>query len=261
MIYIEKEEQKSIILSILENIASFCDNNSIRYYLAYGTLIGAIRHKGFIPWDDDIDLIMPRKDYDRFIETYNGFNDNYEVLTYKNNKDYHVNFAKVHDKRTSLQEEYSVKTNYGLFVDIFPFDGYAGKWQYSLGVLMARMLHFKTMTWYKGNSFVKNMVIMMIKGCLSILPYKFLLNHMEKNARRVDYDSSKLVYYVSSYTKSHGPYKKELFDNPKKREFEGSSFWIPSGYDKLLRIQYGDYMKLPPVSERINKHQAKVWWK
>lgn len=267
MIIIEKmktidgKEQKLLLLSILLDITSFCEKNNIRYFLAYGTLIGSIRHKGFIPWDDDIDLIMPRKDYETFLLMYNGTNEHYEVLTYKRNRDYHIDFAKVHDRRTILQEEYSVKTNYGLFVDIFPYDGYTGKKQYYLGIIMARMLHYKTMAWYKNNSIIKNLIIQMVKCSLSILSFKKLLELMEKNARKASFDASKEVYYVSSYLKFHGPYRKEIFENALWGEFEGHLFRIPCGYDELLKVQYGDYMQLPPKSERINKHQAKVWWK
>ena len=91
---ITMSEMKIIALDILKSVADFCDKNEIYYLLAYGTMLGAVRHKGFIPWDDDIDIMMPRKDYLKFINTYNGFNDRYIVRSIENDENYTYTMAK-----------------------------------------------------------------------------------------------------------------------------------------------------------------------
>ena len=102
---IETEEMKKLELDMLIDVAKFCDENDIRYYLSGGTLLGAVRHKGFIPWDDDIDISMPRPDYLKFVSTYNGSSEFYQVQSIENNDKYWRTFAKVFDTRTYLKED------------------------------------------------------------------------------------------------------------------------------------------------------------
>lgn len=121
---IETEEMKKLELDMLIDVAKFCDENDIRYYLSGGTLLGAVRHKGFIPWDDDIDISMPRPDYLKFVSTYNGSSEFYQVQSIENNDKYWRTFAKVFDTRTYLKEDAirMPKDGNGVFIDIFPID-------------------------------------------------------------------------------------------------------------------------------------------
>ena len=120
---ITSEELKAIQLDLLQKTADFCKENGIRYYLCGGTLLGAIRHKGYIPWDDDIDISMPRPDYDRFISMFNKPENDYQVIDMSNNKKYGLPFAKVHDTRTFVDELQYTKDQFGVYIDIFPIDG------------------------------------------------------------------------------------------------------------------------------------------
>ena len=117
---LNKEEIKNIQLDILNSIHQFCSERGIRYSLAFGTLLGAVRHQGYIPWDDDLDIMMPRPDYDRFVAEYQGTHQHYVVQTYKNNESYFLSLAKVYDNRT---EQIIFPTKTGVFVDIFPIEG------------------------------------------------------------------------------------------------------------------------------------------
>ena len=118
------DEIKQTELSILDYIDSVCKQHNVRYYLAYGTLLGAIRHKGFIPWDDDIDIYMLRSDYDRFIQLLSAEKENhYSLLSIYNDSDYFYEFAKVVDNRTSINaNNLKAMRNEGVWVDIFPLD-------------------------------------------------------------------------------------------------------------------------------------------
>ncbi|MBQ9229561.1 MAG: LicD family protein [Prevotella sp.] len=255
---ISEEEQKRIQLDILSDVAGFCERNNLRYFLAYGTLIGAVRHQGYIPWDDDVDIIMPRPDYDIFIDTYNHTSGNYQVYCSKYNKKCFINFAKVHDVRTRYQEGYAVETEYGIFVDIFPFDGYHSRFQYSQCYYASLLLRSKTSVWFTEKAFYKNLISLFLKMMLLPISIRRILGFIEKKSRRIEYESSTLVCFFTDIAE---PIRKSIFDNYIYSLFEGKMYRIPKEYDQILRIQYGDYMELPPIEERICKHYAKVWWK
>jgi len=255
---INQKEQKKIQLDILSDVADFCENNGLRYFLAYGTLIGAIRHQGYIPWDDDIDIIMPRPDYEKFIDTYKHQEGHYQVYSTKHHPKCFINFAKVHDIRTRFQEEYAVETEYGVFIDIFPLDGYHSHSQLMKCYYASLLLRWKTSVWFKEKPFYKNLIIYLVKHSLFFVSAKDLVGYIEKNSIEKDYETSPLVCF---FTEKLQPFKKEIFDHYKYSAFEGKSYRIPENYDELLKIQYGDYMKLPPIEERVNKHYAKAWWK
>ena len=118
------EEVKKMNLDILSVVADFCEKNGLRYWLYYGTLIGAIRHNGYIPWDDDIDIAMPRPDYEKFLKTFNQTSGSlYKVIEDRISIGYHTPFAKVHNPETIIESEFSDEMAFGVFIDIFPFDG------------------------------------------------------------------------------------------------------------------------------------------
>ena len=119
------EELKAVELNILKDVAKFCEKHDIKYFLCGGTLLGAIRHKGFIPWDDDIDIAMPREDYERFFKLYNSSNTRYHADSLENNPNWHMSFGRVGDTATvlyehTLKEKYK---EYHAFIDVFPVDG------------------------------------------------------------------------------------------------------------------------------------------
>ena len=122
---LDNTEVKKYILNILCEFAAFCDQNGLRSYLSGGTLLGAVRHKGFIPWDDDIEIAMPREDYIKFQKSYNGYSDRYVVNGIENNEQWQMPFARVEDLDTVLYE-HTLKPKYEkchVFVDVFPIDG------------------------------------------------------------------------------------------------------------------------------------------
>lgn len=250
------EEVKSLQLEILDDITEFCKKKKLRYYLAYGTLIGAIRHNGFIPWDDDIDIMMPRPDYEILCKEYSGRNPNFKVICLENDKDCFINFAKVHDTTTRYQEDYAIETSYGVFVDIFPLDGYMNILQRKICRYLYYVIHYKSLCCSKDNSVAKNIAIEAIKGVLAPVPMRYATRLLVRVSQLRDYDKSEYVYYFSDKIK---PLKRTFFEKAIFHQFENKKYCVPSMYDDVLRLQYGDYMKLPPEEERINKHKATAW--
>ena len=123
--YLSMDEIKSVELEILKYIHNFCIENDIKYFLNYGTLIGAVRHKGFIPWDDDIDICMFRKDYEKFIDLFSKDDGIYKILSLETDDKYYNNFMKVINSKTKIEDERNYKTyDLGIFVDIFPIDSF-----------------------------------------------------------------------------------------------------------------------------------------
>ena len=189
------EEQKRIQLDILRDVAEFCEKNELQYFLAYGTLIGAVRHQGYIPWDDDIDIWMPEPDYDQFLKSYQS--DKYKVIHNGNTKNYYVNFAKVHDERTRYQEAYTRDTGFGIFIDVFPLHAYGGKWQRLLCFLFYRMIRMKTSIWTANKPFYKNILNECGKFLLRLFPFKLITYCLEKFARLKDWGNGQYVHSFS----------------------------------------------------------------
>lgn len=261
----EIKELQKIELDILVYIDKICRENNLKYFLAYGTLIGAVRHNGFIPWDDDIDILMPRNDYEHFCNLLNEKQDNYRVLEWKTEKKYIYPFAKVIDTRTQLQENNIVcKSMLGVYVDVFPYDGYAGKSQIKWADLLAQMrkwtcLGFVSM---RHNEKVwKNIPRRVLWMFLKLFGHRNLICLIEKNARRKTVEESNLCGCFGCADDNYKEiFRKKDIEKCSEMSFEGHYFYVPEGYDHLLRNMYGDYMELPPESQRVSNHDYQAWW-
>lgn len=264
-IKIDKDEAKTIMLNILKEVTDYCEENELRYYLAYGTLLGAIRHKGFIPWDDDIDIWMPRPDYNKLrnIVKEKSIGTNITILDYKKEKAFP--FLKAIDNRTVAKEHFFVtEYNMGLYIDIFPLDGLPENMEKRNKILkraikLGKYFNLSTYRFNTGSTpkitFLKNL----------FYPFSRLLPK-EVICKRLDNLCADNLYDLSEYTGNvvwGYPYKECIRKTcflPEKHLFEGIEFTIPSGYDQILRNYYGDYMTLPPVEKR-RCHYYDAWWK
>lgn len=262
LIAISVEEQKKISLDILLNVAEFCDKHNLRYFLAYGTLIGAVRHKGYIPWDDDIDIQMPRADYNKMIEIYNTEKtaDNYELIAPSSKKARH-SFVKVIDTNTVKTEpgiDYS-NGRLGVDIDIFPIDG-----------MPPDEAEFDR--WYsKLEKIYKNYVYGVLDASVNIkrrlaLPVIRLLTGgkdaaLKKAAKlheKYPYESCKYAGTMECpYGVKGERVLREWFDGVTLVEFEGHSLKAPSGYHEILTSIYGDYMT--PPKEQVTHHVNKAY--
>ena len=262
------EVVKKIEVNVLDTIVDFCDQHNLRYILAYGTLLGAVRHKGFIPWDDDIDILMPRKDYQKLVELWKDTED-YGLFEITRNDDYIYAFAKMYDKHTFMLERgIEVRCDMGIYVDIFPYDA---------------VDH----TYEQSKKFIKKCETLEKCRVYSLMPYSSILHEdARKNfGRKIlwkilrklgpSYFSKKLNALYPKYVDQFDTCEnlgclctrdvskellpREVFDDVTELEFEGRMYKVPAKYDLMLTIKYGDYMQLPPMEERVFKHGFKAW--
>lgn len=263
------EENKHVQLDILKDVASFCERNGLEYFLAYGTLIGAIRHKGFIPWDDDIDIQMPRESYDRFIELYTQ--EKAEIKSYYRLINPYDDIArhsmvKVVDSRTvKIETGISYQSEHlGIDIDVFPIDGMPKNtivyaiWYKALFVLYS-LAYMKNLDYQSGG--LKRRFWGRIAKYFP-LKRKTLLNLAKKLHTMYSLDDAFFAGTMEMpFNSKKNRVEKKLFGNVLYVEFEGISFRCPLGYDSVLKSLYGDYMQLPPVEKQITHHTNNVFWK
>lgn len=259
------EEIKQTQLSVLRTVDKFCRSNNIKYTLAAGTLIGAVRHNGYIPWDDDIDIYMLREDYERFLAVFTV--ENYRVYTYKNDSDYNFPFAKVADERTILNEYKSdVKRNLGINIDVFPVDNMPNDKE-EAKALMRKIYFYKKIVGYKRSVISKNRGI--LRNCalavykLLLLPFSFNFfnNIIERQALKFQ---DVKTDFVGNMVYGYG--LKERcpnigYDNHIEMSFEGYPFKVISSYRTYLTNVYGDYMTPPPIDKQVAHHYFEAFEK
>lgn len=258
------ETVKRIQLDILKEVDSFCRDNNITYYMSYGTLLGAVRHKGYIPWDDDIDITMPYPDYVRFCNSFNS--NNCKVNIWSSQKNFFCNFAKVEDVRTLQIEEVDSKHQIGINIDVSPLIGLSDNYEeakhhFNKIYTLRNLLHLKQLTIRKGRRIDKQIITIASKAITCFIPYKMINRAIDNKNKKYNYNTSKFVISVGSFNPAHEIFEKEKLGKTIYIPFEDYQFCAPEGYDAWLSCIFGDYMKLPPVEQRITHHQFKCYWK
>lgn len=254
------DEIKTIELSLLIEFDSLCKKNNLYYTLCGGTLLGAVRHKGFIPWDDDIDVLMPRPDYDRLLNNINidqsGLPSYMKIVSWKDGTSNYP-FIRLIDKRTKVDvEHFNTDLNGShIWLDIFPIDGNpsAKKELYKIYRKMKflrRILYIKLSEGKKGKTFFKSLLKPILIKCLKIVSFKSLCRRMNNLAKSYDFADSE---YIGGTLWGYGPQeriKKSGYMQGVLLEFEGERFNAPSNYKEYLTGLYQDYMVLPPEEQR-----------
>lgn len=265
------EEQKQLQLGIFECVHNYCIKHNLRYFMTGGTLLGAVRHKGYIPWDDDVDIIMPRADYMRFIELCEEepLADNLSVTSIYNDKRCIFPFLKVYRKDTVVVEKVSTEFKTGVWLDVFPLDNMSDDLDKATR-LFNEIKHLRTIKdaelWASNNSIAWWKRILLVsygKILRTIYPLNHLLKMMEKNARR--YESDTMTRYVCVVVM--GSYglpeimESTAYSNMVMLPFEDQERSAPNGWDYVLSRFFGNYMELPPEDKRVSHHSYVVYWK
>ena len=257
------EESKEIMVNILKSIDKCCRENNINYSLCWGTLIGAIRHHGFIPWDDDIDLMMSRKEYNRFLEVYND--SEYGVYTPKVNKNCIQPMTKVYDKKTRVYLNNHSKSLFGVWVSIFPYDNAPDenivKWEKKRD-FWSRLYHIKTCQRLirersAFRKFSKQVSKLVLTPFSSFWIYKRLENCL--TAYNNQQTSRVCIWFGTPYMKFRY-FPKELMNEFVDVDFEQMRAMVIKRYDDFLMSTYGDYMMFPPESEQVPKHNYRAYF-
>ena len=254
------DELRTVQLDLLHKTADFCEKNNLRFFLCGGTLLGAIRHRGYIPWDDDIDIAMPRPDYDLFVKTFNQPENYYQVVNLDTNPDYAYPFAKVYDRRTILNELYYPGDTFGVYIDVFPADGIKKVFQIKKIMLLRKFLNTKRANYYHRTMPKK---IINTFGKLLLLPFSAhqIATWIDKEARKHEFGSLPMAGVIVNPLGLGEMVKKSVFDSDIYQEFEGGKYLVPIGYDEWLKSLYGDYMQLPPKEYRVTHHTFEAYWK
>lgn len=258
------DELRQLQIGILNAVHDFCKENNITYSLAYGTLLGAARHKGYIPWDDDIDIMMPREDYDRFLSTFK--HPLYKTFHAPETEGLYLTFAKVIDPRIDLIENGSMKLHLGAYIDIFPFDNYPGleqtpkswfekykEWTYRFAI-----------TNYKYSiRHPRGMISKFVRRALfGFIPMEEIVENIQQLSIKFNDKPTKYKALMSSpWITDILQYPATLFDKITELEFEGRKYNAIASYDQFLTLKFGDWHQLPPPEQRVTHHEFKAYWK
>ena len=249
---------------ILEDIDKLCRENEIQYFIADGTLLGAVRHGGFIPWDDDIDIGMLRKDYNKFIKIAPGLLDEkYTLECWETNQYYGYGFAKVMNNRTKFIDAVSenVKCCKGIYIDVFPYDAMPEKnikaysfLLWNLGKLIQMKNGYENWKSYMANHSVAlyRPYILLSK----LFSRKFLIRNYQKIVNRLNklYPNSKICFENFDGGMLKLNVEREWIKKVKPIQFEQGTFWAPDFAHEYLQSFYGDYMKLPSKEKQKSYH-------
>lgn len=260
---IDIETRKQIQLDILQAIHDFCSTNNIRYSLGYGTLLGAIRHGGYIPWDDDIDIVMLREDYDRFVESFHQ--DRYKVASFTTIDNWYLPFAKVYDDKTVIVDRKANTTPIGINVDVFPIDDAMEseeefKAQRAKIKRLTTCNNIKLFKINKDSTLKNNTIALFAKLILLVFPKFYFVKRLIKVSQQYNHKGCTNAVYWASVGRTTS-LKKCIYEDLCEIKFEDKFFSSLRDYDTYLTNIYCDYMKLPPVEKRISYHTSDAYWK
>lgn len=254
---LQVDDLKRIEVEILTHIDRVLKKNNIPFWLDGGTLLGAVRHKGIIPWDDDIDIIVRRKDFKKVLEVLREEGERYRVLSRYDDPEYYYLFAKVVDSHTSLTELEEIPINgLGVWVDIFPLDNLPTndreRAKFQKRVALYRNIAGHSLRYIKGDMLtIKDKVFCYLSN---LYGWKRAYRRIDAICQKTSNTSTKYVADIIAATNERLEVPAAAFAETIELEFENNMYPAPVGYDCYLKNLYGDYMKLPPVEKRMSHH-------
>lgn len=254
---IELQELKEIQMDILDYIDNFCRENNIQYSLSGGTLIGAIRHKGYIPWDDDIDIQMKRNDYEELIEKWNKTKHPYIFHNIESGTGIGVPFGKISDPRTLLFEP--GLQDIGVNIDIFPIDKVIDEDDFQNR--HKKIINLYGTSWKKNRSWSLKPNILYWKLRNLIKSAKSDLEDINDIASSKNQTNAKLLFEMIDGRIYDSPWDADAFKETIYMPFENRKYQVMTGYHEYLTATFGDYMQLPPKDKQVSHHQFEAWWK
>lgn len=248
---IDSVEQKNMLLEMLKYIDDFCARYEIKYFLAYGTLLGAVRHRGFIPWDDDIDIWMFRKDYERFIELFSKSEKKQYFISSCKNRNTNVPFCKVIDSYTYIRDKGKLVN--GLFIDVFPLDNCPNK-EKTIHYYNKRVKKYQSLLYIEEIKLEK-IFKKIIRNILFFLPTNAIIKTIDKRAQFFRETNDKYVcnFMVAKYI-DNGFFDKNIFNETMLMDFENLKLPVPSKHKTLLSQIYGNWEELTPCRKNQSSY-------
>ena len=258
-------ELQKVILEIFKEVKKVCDKNNITYYGIAGTCLGAVRHEGFIPWDDDLDISIPIEEFDRFIACARKELPEYlDIVSYHDHPHFPRMFVRVTDKRTTYVQyymKYYPDEYHGVFIDVMPMTGkpagISGKLFEKKAVLFDYLTQ-QTIRLFRDNDAIREKISWVVLKCFFFLPKDYFLRKWEEELRKHPVKGSKLVLFAWNAKVRYRTFPAEVFEKSLELEFEGENIKFPADTDTYLKVEYGDYMKLPPEEKRVGHHYGRV---
>ena len=266
---IELEELRVIQMDILSAVHHFCCKKNIKYSLACGTMLGCARHKGYIPWDDDIDICLLRDDYNRMVKEFPPLlNDRYKFCTMERDKKWASPYGKVCNEKTII---YEGKNSFGINIDVFPIDKVPEdqeKWLTydKLRRLIIRLYSERAGDYYqyhfkKERNIFVNLTVIGVKFILNRVPINIIAKAVDKYAKIYNKSNSEKVFECVQGIFLKKPFSCTLFEELILMPFEDREFLAFKNYDEYLTNGFGNWRQLPPVEKRITHHIFQAWWK
>lgn len=270
MVELGLQEVQGVALDLLIKFDKICQENSFRYSLGGGTLLGAVRHGGFIPWDDDIDIMMPRADYEKFLEYCHHYDCGFDCLSLTYTDNYFDLFSRLSDRRTSLiDDSREIDYKVGVSIDIFPIDGLGNNDSIALknfnkGRFKRELLVASKWTKYfrsKTRSIVFEPIRLTLFLMSRFVNKKRLCRSVDITCQRHNFETSQFAGCISGVYREKEIMPTSTFQEYQSIQFEGYDFAIISAYDAYLTQHYGNYMELPPVEKQVTHHSSQYYWR
>lgn len=261
---IEKDNYLDILFKTFKEAIDFFEAHNLRWFTAFGTCLGTIRHRGIIPWDDDIDLLMPRKDYKELERLFNKESKKCYFVSLKD-RNYPFAYGKICDKNSTIIESKKSPMAFGVYIDIFPYDEYDLDEEKVIDLKLkaeqANIFYERSQNRITFKLLLDNLTKWkwhtLISNLRDLLWYRLRAGYYRRQMNSIESLSVDHGIYVALLTgrsRKRYVYKSTWFDSYLKLPYEDMTVRVPVGYDEYLKAIYGDYMKLPPEKERKTKH-------